>query len=546
MDNLSLLEVDNGQKGEIAVLGVPSGLGADREGGNVTGDAPDYLRTHGLEGMLKFVGFDVHDQGDIDATLRESTSVEKGEGVKNVDEVVRIAEETAGKVAEQIGLGRRILAIGGDHSMSMGTILGASATLKGDIGVIWIDAHADANDSVDLSNPDNREAGTTGNAHGMPVRVITGLHSNQKFKRLVDKFQGIDPENVLLVGMKDLDPGEISLLRREGFNVVTMDDINTVGGIEPVTNEILKLRAKVANIWVDLDIDGLDESVAPATPMPNDSGITGHHIRSMFKFIGKTCNNADTQVAGMGIAELMPSADVDNKTAKLVLELVASAYGGRYTEFDKYLANPSGVAKAKNPGNLRARFASLGGRAKRNVGKLAIAAILAAMTLPGIRNFLMKPEPTQDPALRGGESALALGAPSGMTSLDATWSADPSMMAMRGFENVVDVFENSHFREIVTSLTDEKNSKEKGGDKDRLFAELNTMLYIALLRSDNEAEKTKLFALVMDAFGGNQENYTDFLMRHKSFVNGLGDQHEAHEWMGMMGFLPSDISTMAT
>jgi len=342
VDSLSLLEFDNSSKGEISIFGVPTGFGAGRSAGNVTGRAPCYLRERGLQKMLRHIGFDIFDKGNFKIEEKDFDSSKVFNGVRNIVEVVKVSEDLGKEVFSEINLGRKILAIGGDHSMSIGSILGASSALKGNIGLIWIDAHADLNGSVDLENPENIDASPTGNAHGMPVRVLTGLHSHVCFRGLVDKFQGIDPKNVLFIGLKDLDLGEISLLRSEGFNFVTIDDINITGGVQKVIDKIIKLRSRVGSVWVDLDIDALDETIAPATPMPNKSGITGHHIRTIFKFLGKYFNTSDTRVIGMGVAELMPSLDADGKTADLVLELVASAFGGRYTEFDRYLDNPEG------------------------------------------------------------------------------------------------------------------------------------------------------------------------------------------------------------
>ncbi len=340
VDSLSLLEFDNNPKGEISIFGVPTGFGADRFAGNVTAGGSAYLRDRGLQKMLGYIGFDIFDNGDLKIEEKNFDSGEVFGGVKNIVEVIKVSEDLGKKVLSEIDLGRKILAIGGDHSMSIGSVLGASSALNGEVGLIWIDAHADLNDSFDFENSNSIDASPTGNAHGMPVRVVTGLHSDSGFRSLVDKFQGIDPKNVLFIGLKDLDFGEIAILRSEGFNFVTMDDINISGGVHNVIDEVIKLSSRVGNIWVDLDIDGLDETIAPATPMPNKSGITGHHIRTIFKFLGKALNTSETSVVGMGVAELVPSFDVDGKTADLVLELIASVFGGRYTEFDKYLENP--------------------------------------------------------------------------------------------------------------------------------------------------------------------------------------------------------------
>ena len=126
------------------------------------------------------------------------------------------------------------LILGGDHSIAVGAASGVSAYFrkeKKQIGYIWLDAHGDMN------TPDSSPSG---NVHGMPLAAIMGYGATE----LVDLlgFQPkIEPQNIVLVGIRDLDAQERKLVKKSGVHVFTMRDIDE-RGMREVMSDALEVR----------------------------------------------------------------------------------------------------------------------------------------------------------------------------------------------------------------------------------------------------------------------------------------------------------------
>lgn len=303
--------------GNVSVLGVPIDLGKDATG---TALGPEYIRKAGLKEMCETIGLFYKDLGDVECADK-SSAVMGDMKVKYLDEISRVAEKTAQIVNNEIGLGNKMVVLGGDHSLSVGSIAGASVACRGDLGVVWIDAHGDM-----MTN----ENTLSGNIHGMPSAAVMGLghHGLVNILRPVSK---IKKENILYIGLKDLDQGEIDLIRKEGLAAFTIMDIFR-NGFSPITKSILDLQKRVGNIWVSLDVDCIDKEYAPASLMATSGSLTQREIILLTKFIGKMC-----KIAGFDIVELAPKLDVDGKTAGLVIELIANLLGSEYNWYTQYM-----------------------------------------------------------------------------------------------------------------------------------------------------------------------------------------------------------------
>lgn len=316
--------------GTVSVLGVPLDLGKDAVG---TALGPKYLRKFGLKQMCEDIGLSYKDLGDIKCADRRD--VEMGDTkIKYLSEIARVAGETARVVESEISLGNRMLVLGGDHALSVGSISGVSVACQGDLGVIWIDAHGDMmTDKNTIS----------GNIHGMPSSAIMGL-GHPDLVNVLKPGSKIKQENIVYIGLKDLDQGEIDLIRSGNLNAVTMMDIVSKG-FEPIMAKIIELQSRVKNIWVSLDIDSVDIEYAPATLMANVGGLTQREIIHITKFIGKVC-----RVAGMDLVELAPKLDKNGKTMQLAIELISHILGseyGWYTQYMKKEAEKQARAKTK-------------------------------------------------------------------------------------------------------------------------------------------------------------------------------------------------------
>ncbi len=315
-DNLKFYEKKK-LSGGVSVLGVPLDLGKDNVG---TALGPKAIRKAGLPEMCEEIGLNYKDLGDIKCADRKSAKIGDSKA-KYLEEIVRVGKETAEIVNKEITSGNKMLVLGGDHSLAVGSISGASVACGGNLGVIWIDAHGDMmTDKNTLS----------GNVHGMPSAAVMGF-GHPDLVNILQPGQKIKPENIIYIGLKDLDQGEIDLIREKKLTAFTIMDI-VKNNFAQIFAGIEELQKRVGNVWVSLDIDSIDKEYAPATLMPNSGGLTAREILNLTRFIGKTC-----KVVGMDIVELAPKLDIKEKTSQLAVELAANLLGSEYGWYTQYM-----------------------------------------------------------------------------------------------------------------------------------------------------------------------------------------------------------------
>ncbi len=297
----------------IDIIGFPMDLGADRRG---VGMGPSALRIAGIEDRLQDLGYEVEDQGDIPVEIRESQRI-TNPNLKYVEEVLDKSERLALSVKRSLDEGHFPLTVGGDHTVSIGSVAGISAHCRERglrPGVIWIDAHADMNDE---------ETTPSGNIHGMALAISLGF-GERRLTHLLGFSPKLEPERTFLIGVRSIDPEEISVIRKSGITVRTMADIDR-RGVASVIEEILDtLREEADAVHVTFDVDAVDPSLALGVGTPVPGGFTyreAHLIMETIAECGKLCS--------MDVAEINPTLDNRNRTAVLAAEIVASCLGKR-------------------------------------------------------------------------------------------------------------------------------------------------------------------------------------------------------------------------
>ncbi len=314
MNNLIFLEGSKSNK-KISILSIPLDIGSDNSEMAV---APKYLLKLGLKESLESAGFNVAVLPEVSASKKSFWGKNKTKE-DNLPDIYKVVLDVNKIVKEEVLAKNKIVAIGGDHAIAMGTIGGASEALDGELGVIWIDAHGDMN---------THETSLTGNVHGMASAAILGFGD----KKLTDLIKTkIKKENILYIGLKDLDQAEIDLIRKESLSVVTTMDI-LQGGFSVITEKIDALRGRVNNIWISLDVDAIDKEYAPASSMATSGSLTYREITNLLTYIGKT-----SEVIGIDVVEITPNKDVNEKTGQLCIELITSAFGSKYNWYSKYI-----------------------------------------------------------------------------------------------------------------------------------------------------------------------------------------------------------------
>ncbi|MBI2032983.1 MAG: arginase [Candidatus Levybacteria bacterium] len=302
---------------KASLLGVPIDLGAETLGVDM---GPQALRYGGIVEKLEHVGIRITDLGNIICKPRDEVAPGSPK-LKHLSEIVRVANETAVVVEKEIKKGQKIIALGGDHTLTLGTVAGASKALKGDLGLIYIDAHGDFNtDKTTIS----------GNIHGMSLSACVGLGAKE-LVNIYTKGVKVKKQNMILVGTTDLDKEEELLIKHEKVQTFDMLDI-LARSFGDLFGMILALSKRVDNVWVSFDLDCVDGLYAPGVGIPNTGGLMHREIMAIAKYIGKKCN-----VVGVDVVEYNPTRDIEHKTADLAIEVAARFLGHDYNAYTQYM-----------------------------------------------------------------------------------------------------------------------------------------------------------------------------------------------------------------
>ena len=291
----------------IRVIGAPMDLGADRRGVDIGTSA---IRYADLNHKLRSLGHHVRDMGNLVVPQPESQPLGNPK-LKYLEPIVRVCEELAGTVTSILQEGDFPLVLGGDHSIALGSVSGVANVHK-NIGVVWIDAHADFN--TDETTP-------SGNIHGMILASLAGL-GNSSLTNVGGWSPKVHTESIVIVGARDLDAGEKELLRTHSIHIFTMSDIDQLGISEVMRQALTIAGQNNDGIHLSLDMDGLDPREAPGVGTPVRGGLSYREAHLAMELI------ADSgKLLSMDVVEVNPILDRENATALLAVELVLSALG---------------------------------------------------------------------------------------------------------------------------------------------------------------------------------------------------------------------------
>jgi arginase len=296
---------------KVRIIGVPMDLGQSRRGVDM---GPSALRVAGLQARLKQLGHTVEDIGNI--SVKQAEEMPYGEKrAKYMAEIAETCKDLAEIVQKSLEEGFVPLVLGGDHSIAAGAVTGVAAHFrkqKKQIGYIWLDAHGDMN---------TPESSPSGNVHGMPLAAVMGYGAPELVDLLGFKPK-VEPQNIVLVGVRDLDTQERRLVKKSGVRVFTMRDIDERGMREVMADALKYATDDTDGISVSLDMDFVDPSDAPGVGTPVRGGVTYREAHLAMEMI------ADSDaMASMEIVEINPVIDEHNRTALLGVELILSGLG---------------------------------------------------------------------------------------------------------------------------------------------------------------------------------------------------------------------------
>jgi arginase len=288
----------------IRIIGVPMDLGQSRRGVDM---GPAALRYGDLVRKLERLGCRIDDAGNVEVPVRDTLPPEGG--LAFLPAVVRTCEAVYQIGRQTIDAGDVPLYLGGDHSIALGTVAAAAEGQR--TGLLWIDAHGDFN------TPDTSPSG---NLHGMPLAALTGRGIGE-LTDLVRPGPRVREEDVVMVGVRDLDPREREALRDSDVTVFTMADIDR-WGIGRVAERAMEKLSGLPRVHVSLDMDALDPREAPGVGTPVAGGLTYREAHLLMEIAADSL-----EVDSIDVVEINPILDDRNRTSELAIELILSALG---------------------------------------------------------------------------------------------------------------------------------------------------------------------------------------------------------------------------
>ncbi|MFC4668218.1 arginase [Seohaeicola nanhaiensis] len=293
----------------VILIGAPVDSGKRRTGCLM---GPDAYRTAGLANALSDLGHKVEDMGNLTPAAHQPDTNEgklhaPNETIAWTHRLTRTAE-----LAMQRGLP---IFMGGDHSLSLGTVAGVAnhaATLGRPQFVLWLDAHSD------FHTPETTDSG---NLHGTPLGYVTGREGFGGFPKVENP---IPQENICIIGLRSVDAAERAALEETDIRYHDMREIDEIGVGRLLSAFLEVVAAANGMLHVSLDVDFLDPMAAPAvgTTVPGGATIREGHL-------AMEIINDSGLLTSLDLVELNPFLDERGRTAQVMVDLAASAMGRR-------------------------------------------------------------------------------------------------------------------------------------------------------------------------------------------------------------------------
>jgi arginase len=301
----------------IAILGVPLEIGASQRG---TLMGPAALRTAGLVTVLSALGLEVTDHGDLGIADVAGLEDPPPDNARHYREIQRWVRALSRRSYELARSGAVPIFLGGDHTLSMGSVNGVARYWREEgreLFILWLDAHADYNTPATT---------VSANMHGMSAAFLCAEPGLDGL--LGDEPRApVDPDRLELFGIRSLDKAEKALLRDRGISIVDMRAIDEFGVGVLIRRVIDKVRSCNGVLHVSFDVDFLDPGIAPGVGTTVPGGATyreAHLVMEMLHDCGL--------VRSVDIVELNPFLDERGRTTRVAVELIGSLFGETITD----------------------------------------------------------------------------------------------------------------------------------------------------------------------------------------------------------------------
>lgn len=297
---------------KIAIVGVPMWLGQNHFG---TSLGPDAIREAGLVEKLHKVSDDIVDVGNITIDIKKDQLESKSGNIKNLATVRDGVEHLAQTVSQMVIEGRFPLVLGGDHSIAIGTLAGIAQHYH-NLGVIWYDAHADSNTA---------EVSPSGNIHGMSLSASLGI-GHPDLVQAGGYQNKVKPENVVLIGVRDMDPAEKKIVYDMPIKIFTSQEVKERGISNVIDEAISYLAPKCDGIHLSFDLDVGDPTEICGVGTPVEGGIDFcENLEAMRKL------SHYNVITSAEFVEVNPVLDEDGKTVAATLDFIQALLSDEFS-----------------------------------------------------------------------------------------------------------------------------------------------------------------------------------------------------------------------
>jgi arginase len=244
------------------------------------------------------------------------TAEEGDPRMRYLTEITEVARRSAELVGRSMRAGALPLVLGGDHSLSIGTVAAVAAQCakaEESLGLIWVDAHTDMN---------TPETTPSGNIHGMSLAILTGQGGPAALQEMAGFSPAVHPGNVCVLGARDVDDPEKEVVRESGIRVFTMTEIDERGMAACMDEALARVTSGTAGFHLSFDLDAIDPMVAPGVGTPVAGGLTYREAHLVCEKVARS-----GQMLSAEIVELNPVLDAENRTGRLAVGLLASVLG---------------------------------------------------------------------------------------------------------------------------------------------------------------------------------------------------------------------------
>jgi arginase len=269
---------------------------------------PSAVRYAELKAKIEDLGYEVEDRGNVPVPVRDS--LPDSEPSTILTAVVDTLEIVYRWSEQAVNDGVFPIFLGGDHSICMGTV-GGMTVGQDRCGLIYVDSHGDFN---------TFETTPSGKIHGMPLAALLGLGAPD-LVNIGRPGPKLAPEDVVIIGTRDLDPLERIALKKSGITIFTMRTVDEIG-MAAVTHQALEKLSHVDRIHLSVDMDVVDPMIAPGVGTPVTGGLTYREAHLFMEILADS-----KKVCSVDVAEVNPILDAANRTGKTAVALLASLLG---------------------------------------------------------------------------------------------------------------------------------------------------------------------------------------------------------------------------